>query len=196
MAIDPCDQPLERRLVDAALRCVARWGVAKTTVEDVAREAGCSRATLYRAFPGGKDPLFETVVALEVGRLVSGVTAAIEQADDLEAAVVGAVTRAARLVAGHAALRFLLTHEPGLVLPHLAFRRLDELLARVRVEFGPPLARLLGDEAEAARAAEWVARIVLSYTCSPAAGVDLTDDASVRRLVRAFVLPGLAVPTA
>ena len=35
----------------------ARWGLAKTTVEDAAREAGVSRATVYRYFPGGRDEL-------------------------------------------------------------------------------------------------------------------------------------------
>ena len=42
------------RIVEATLRCIARWGIAKTTLDDVAREAGCGRATIYRAFPGGK----------------------------------------------------------------------------------------------------------------------------------------------
>ena len=38
--------------LDAALACVARVGVAKTTLDDVAKEAGCARATVYRCFPG------------------------------------------------------------------------------------------------------------------------------------------------
>jgi AcrR family transcriptional regulator len=49
-------------LIDATLQCIARWGVAKTGLDDVAREAGVSRATVYRAFPGGKDALFNTVL--------------------------------------------------------------------------------------------------------------------------------------
>ena len=36
------------RLLDAAERCFARWGPAKTTLEDIAEEAGVSRATVYR----------------------------------------------------------------------------------------------------------------------------------------------------
>ena len=40
------------RLLDATVACIARVGVSKTTLDDVAREAGCSRATLYRYFPG------------------------------------------------------------------------------------------------------------------------------------------------
>lgn len=46
----------EARVVDALFDCVARWGMAKTTVEDVARSAGISRATVYRLFPGARGP--------------------------------------------------------------------------------------------------------------------------------------------
>ena len=44
---------VRERLLQATYACVARWGLAKTTVEDAAREAGVSRATVYRYFPGG-----------------------------------------------------------------------------------------------------------------------------------------------
>lgn len=183
----------DQRIIDAALRCVARWGLAKTTVEDVAREAGCSRATLYRVFPGGKDAVFGAVADHELGRLEAVVAAAVAAAGTLEDALVAAITSVGRHLDSHATFRFLLAHEPGLVLPHLAFHELDALLARVRTVGGPLFEPHLDAEA-AARTAEWVARIVISYTCSPAATVQLTDDASVRRLVRAFVLPGLLVP--
>jgi hypothetical protein len=42
-----------QRILEATYVCVARWGLAKTTVEDAAREAKVSRATVYRTFPGG-----------------------------------------------------------------------------------------------------------------------------------------------
>ena len=182
-------------IADAALRCIARWGVAKTTLEDVAREAGASRATVYRAFPGGKDALFAALADREVHRLESAVEAAVADADDLEDALVAAIVAVARHLEGHAAFQFLLAHEPGLVLPHLAFRELDRLLARVRAFGAPLVARHLGgDLDEAGVAAEWVARIVLSYTSCPAPGVVLTDVESVRKLVRSFVLPAFLVP--
>lgn len=38
-------------LLDAAGVAFERWGVAQATMVDVARLAGCSRATLYRHFP-------------------------------------------------------------------------------------------------------------------------------------------------
>ena len=49
--------PARDRVVAAAERCFARYGVGKTTVEDVAAAAGTSRATVYRLFPGGRDEI-------------------------------------------------------------------------------------------------------------------------------------------
>ncbi|MGH9301919.1 MAG: TetR/AcrR family transcriptional regulator, partial [Acidimicrobiales bacterium] len=61
---DPVPAPdggpsLEERIMDSALECGSRWGVAKTSLDDVARQAGCSRATIYRLFPGGKASLVQ-----------------------------------------------------------------------------------------------------------------------------------------
>ena len=59
------------RIVDGALRCLARQGIAKTTVDDIARAAGLSRATAYRTFPRGKEGILAAVVETEVARLFS-----------------------------------------------------------------------------------------------------------------------------
>jgi AcrR family transcriptional regulator len=47
------DPALRERLLEAAYECVGRYGLAKTTVEDVVKQSGVSRATVYRVFPGG-----------------------------------------------------------------------------------------------------------------------------------------------
>jgi len=47
----------ETEVLGATVECVARWGLSKTTLDDVARAAGVSRATVYRLFPGGRDVL-------------------------------------------------------------------------------------------------------------------------------------------
>lgn len=41
------DDEIEKRLLDAAERLLLRFGYDKTTLDDVAREAGVSRSTLY-----------------------------------------------------------------------------------------------------------------------------------------------------
>ncbi len=55
------DLSLEDRVLDAVKACCERWGMAKVTIDDIAAEAGCSRATVYRLFPGGKDIIYETL---------------------------------------------------------------------------------------------------------------------------------------
>src|SRR5690242_17733681 len=79
----------ETRILDAALRCFGRWGVAKTTFDDIAREAGYSRATVYRFFPGGKESLLDAVVELETARAFEIIGACLEAAPDLEDLLVG-----------------------------------------------------------------------------------------------------------
>jgi AcrR family transcriptional regulator len=161
------------RIVDAALGCLARQGSAKTTVDDIARASGFSRATLYRTFPGGKDDVLEAVVATEVARVFSALAVAMGEATDLEEVLVAGMSEAARRLSGHRALAYMLGHEPELILPHLTFA-----------------ARWLEPD-QASRAAEWAVRIVLAYVADPAPGTDLADPDDTRALVRAFVLPGI-----
>ena len=183
------------RIVDAVLDCLAAQGLAKTTLDDVARAAGCSRATVYRVFPGGKEALLTAAVETEVSRLFSELAVRMGRASSLEDVLVAGMAGAAVTVTGHRALGFLLEHEPEVVLPHLAFDHHDRVLAVVRQYAAPFLGRWL-DHDEAERVAEWAARIVLSYLGCPADDVDLTDAGDVRRLVRTYVLPGIGVLSA
>jgi AcrR family transcriptional regulator len=180
----------ELRVVDATLRCIARWGVAKTTLDDVAREAGWSRATVYRLFPGGKDAVLETVVEVELGRLFATLDERLAGAADLEDLLVAGMSEAGARITRHPALRFLVTHEPEVILPQISFARAERVLAKAASFASPYLARWLPPE-EAYRVGEWVTRIVISYAASPSNCVDVADAASVRRLVRSFVLPGI-----
>lgn len=50
------------RLIDAAIRCIRAHGISQTFVDDIAREAGLSRPTAYRAF-GSRKALLESVAA-------------------------------------------------------------------------------------------------------------------------------------
>ncbi len=191
-ALSPVDAPPAERIVDATLRCVARWGLAKTTVDDVAREAGVSRATLYRLFPGGRDAVLDGVVSVECQRFFRRLDGIVAGAGSLEDLLVTGIVEAATTLAGHAPLQFLLAHEPEAILPHLAFQRMDSPLRAVAATAGPYLEPWLGDPEAAARGAEWIARILFSYLAAPSAGIDVTDADSVRHLVTTYILPGLA----
>src|SRR5688572_13526843 len=123
--LNPGLQPAAHRITRAALRCIARWGVAKTTLDDIAREAGCSRATVYRTFPGGKDVVVEALVREELGLFFSHLAADLDEAGDLESLLVTALTSSYRAIRDHEALQFLLAHEPEVVLPLVAFGQYD-----------------------------------------------------------------------
>jgi AcrR family transcriptional regulator len=181
----------EANVVEAALRCIARWGLGKTTLEDIAREAGCSRATVYRLFPGGKAALIDVVGRHEIARLLLEVTERIDPAPDLESLLVDAIEVAARFFVDNAALAMLCQHEPEVLLPILSFDRLDPLLEVASAFVGPFAARFV-DDRTAGELVEWAARLVLSYSFEPSSFVDLTDPAHVHRLVRTRLLPGAA----
>src|SRR4051794_19310063 len=82
---------VEDRILDAALVLVARWGVTKTALGDIAKAAGCSRATLYRAFPGGKRHLFLALATRELTTYRRGILDAIDAADELADALTRAL---------------------------------------------------------------------------------------------------------
>jgi AcrR family transcriptional regulator len=65
--IPPDTTAARERLVDAAERCIDRFGLAKTTLEDVAAEASVSRATIYRYF-ANRDELMLEVLLRELAR--------------------------------------------------------------------------------------------------------------------------------
>jgi len=178
------------RIVDGTLRCLARQGIAKTTVDDIAREAGLSRATVYRTFPKGKEGILAAVVETELARLFSSLAVAMGEANDLEDVLVAGMVTSARWLRSHEALGYLLEHEPGTVLPSLTFGGLDRLLLAAGDLAAPFFARWLEPE-QASRAAEWAVRIVMAYCANPAPDTDLSDPDDARALVHTFVLPGI-----
>ena len=109
--------------------------------------------------------------------------------DTLEDAVVAVVLRAAEWLSSHPALRFVMTAEPEVLLPHLAFDGADRVLHAGAMVIAPALTPFLDPDA-AERAGEWLARMILSYVSSPTDLVDLADPLSVRMLVADFVVPG------
>jgi AcrR family transcriptional regulator len=173
------------RAVAATLRCLGRWGWRRTSFDDVAREAGCSRATLYRAYPTGKDALLAAVVAADAARLYDALEAEMAEARDLPDALVGGVVTIGRFVAAHEALGYLLRNEPDVVLPHVCFRGAEQVLAH-SAALGPPLLARWCSPVDAARLAEWVARMALAYGLRPSPHVDVTDRQSVGRLITTF----------
>lgn len=182
------DPDLRDRILDGALTLVGRWGVAKTSLADVARTARCSRATLYRAFPGGKQHLFLALAEREIDAYLEAVTEAIATADDLPDAVTRGLVVATRLLRDHDAAQFVLAFEPDLVVPYLSFHRIDVVYRTTSATVGPHLERYLPAD-RAAWLAEWAARIFITYLFNPDPAIDLADAEQARHHIETFVLP-------
>jgi len=180
-------QPTGRdRILEATYACVARYGLAKTTVEDAAREAGLSRATVYRYFPGGKDQLIAEVIAWEAQRFFVRLADAVSGADSFARLVEDALVFAHQAVAKHEVLQKILVTEPDRLLPQLTLEgaRLKQLItAFLRGRLPADQLRPGVSEEEAA---DYVARMVLSYI-NGSGRWDLTDRNQVRELVRAEI---------
>lgn len=187
---------LRDRLLDAAYRCVARFGLGKTTVEDVVRASGVSRATIYRYFPGGRDELLRETVGHELARYFTDLADHVRDAPDLAELLARGLVHARRTVREHEVLRTMLETEPERLLPLLTTES-----ARSRPFIASFLHPYLERERAAGRvrpgvdleaAADYLARSILSLIASPGRW-DFDDPAAVAMLVRDELLGGISV---
>jgi AcrR family transcriptional regulator len=155
------------RILRATARCVVRWSVSKTTLTDVAEEAGVSRATLYRVFPGGRAELLQAVVQHEVDAFFGELAAVTAHSPELASLLVDGLLHARRALDGHGLYQRVMDTEPHLILPMVTVEswrirqavaeRLREPVEKAGLEPGPELDELC----------EFLARMVLSCIETP-----------------------------
>ena len=186
----------EARIAPALLACTARWGLAKTTIDDIAREAGVSRATVYRLYPGGKAAISNAASNAEVVRLSVDLADGLRGVDDLEEALTRTLHMSVAFLAQQEVFRFVRDHEPAEFARLVSMERLESLLCTAGMILSPMLAPAFdaaGIDEVALRdeTAVWLARIIASHVLHPDADADLADPDVARQLVRSFVLPAL-----
>jgi AcrR family transcriptional regulator len=178
------------RLLEATYGCIARDGIAATSLEEAARAAGVARATHYRYFPGGREELLGAVITWETVRFFWRLAEAVADAPDLATLLIDGIVFAHRAIEEHDVLQRLLGTEPELLTPQLTVDapRIVNLLQSFFVgRFG---AHELREGLSPADAAEYVARMTLSFISSPGRW-DLSDRVQVRTLVRKEILAGV-----
>jgi AcrR family transcriptional regulator len=176
------------RILDATLAAIADHGIARMSLEDVARRAGLSRQTVYRYFPS-KGALLAATVLREEEALIAAVNAAAAVHGELASAVEAAIATALRAGREHAVLQRLLATEPESLLPLLttdsgpvlsAARRATAAILAERLPAAPPV--------QVETAADAMARLVVSYVINPPAD---TPESAAKRLAE-LLLEGLA----
>jgi AcrR family transcriptional regulator len=187
------ERTVNDRVLDAAERCLRRSGIRRTTMIEVAEEAGISRAWLYRHFPD-KDTLVLAVLVRSDEAFWTQARDHVSKAQGLSAQVAEAV-------------RLSRSQEPGALLLALTSSEPDAVGAVVGTGIGDMLPGLATfwhayvEEAKAegevradldvARAAEWIMRVVISLVSIPSGLVDTGDPRELRRFLDDFLVAGL-----
>lgn len=78
-------------ILDATEACFARFGLEKTTIDDIADEAGISRSMIYRHF-NGRDELLTGVLARLTDRFTADLAARVDDHATLGEFIVAAIT--------------------------------------------------------------------------------------------------------
>ncbi len=173
-------------ILDAAGRVFAEVGVRRATMIDVARAAGCSRATLYRYFPDqvALHHAFVHRATLSIARRL---------ADDRRSGAPGSL--ADRVLAGIAAVRsdpvLAVWFRPENLAVPLAVSQSSELLRTMSTGVFAELGVDARDAEELERRGEWLLRCIVSLLAMPAPDAD-----AERSLVESFVVPALLAPHA
>jgi AcrR family transcriptional regulator len=180
------------RLIDAAEACFQRYGVVKTTVEDVAATAKVSRATVYRYF-ADRDELILGVLLREAGRFLDRLRTEINREPDIDRAIVNGVLFTVDAVRANEHLALLFAPEAIGITTSIAGA--SEALFRLTTDFLRPIyeaareAGQLRPEIDLDEAAEWTLRAVLSMLTVQ--GPSKRRPAEQRRFLSTFLVPAL-----
>jgi AcrR family transcriptional regulator len=182
------------RVLEGAYDCIARRGMAKTTVDDVAAASGVSRATIYRIFPGGKDEVLRDTVGWEMDNFFLRLGQELGDAADFPEFLERALPLARRELLEHAVLQKVLETEPDRLNALITVQQ-HRVIGAIAAYFLPLLERdraagHVDPSVDLAQCAEYVARLSLSLIASPGRH-DLADRAEVDHLVRRELLGGV-----
>ena len=184
---------MRTRILESTVVCLGRFGIAKTTVDDVARAAGVARATVYRHFPDGRDQLIAEGITWAVARFFHELFVAVADESDLADLLEHALFHAHRAVGEHEVLQKVLETEPERLMPQLS-QSAPMIQEAVRTFLAERLggARLRAG-VEVDEAADWLSRMGLSFIIAEGRW-DLSDRDEVRRLVRDELLAPILSP--
>ncbi|AYF79625.1 TetR/AcrR family transcriptional regulator [Nocardia yunnanensis] len=109
---------IETRILDAALAQFQKVGVKKSTIEDVAKQAGVDRVTVYRRV-GSRDDLVQAVVSREVATLLTDLASLPDRHTDLGGLIAEIFVTVITRWRAHPLVERLLAVEPERILVKL-----------------------------------------------------------------------------
>ena len=175
-------------ILDAAQRVFEQYGARRANVEDVARTAGISRSTLYRAYPN-KEALLEAVLLRQLDDFLTQLDRVAADLPPREA-VVECFTRGMALTREIPLLARLVETEPEIITGIGGSAQTSVVLGsthRVAGTLRRSGATMPDDELHVV--AELMLRIAYTYMLNPHGSVDMTDPGAVRAYAERYLAP-------
>lgn len=173
------------RILDAAERLFAERDAASVGMNEIARAAGCSRATLYRYFDS-RETLYTAYVHREAQRLYRDLTERVAGLTDPRERLVEGMVSAVRTVRDSPPLASWFTHTGPPIGGEMAER--SEVVTALVGGF----VRSLGIDEDGVEArSRWLVRILTSLLLFPG-----RDEDEERAMLQEFVIPVVVEPRA
>jgi len=179
-----------KRLLLAAMRCIRRLGVRKSTMEEIAAQAGVSRITLYREF-GSREALVTEVTTYRAAAFNKRFMARADRFDDLPSMLEAYLSAAAAMAAQNPVTRGLVRGPlnftaPGTPMHALTYQTWLPVLEKARRQGQLP------QEMDFTDAAQWI--LIAQFTlCKLAVDTGLEPE-RFKTLIGAYVVPAFAPP--
>lgn len=175
------------RLCEAALECFIRHGYEKTTMSDIAKEAGIARPTLYKHFKTKADVLF-TAIDLQAYHFANTVANYARQFKTVEERIVETIIYVVRELPMHRYLALVLKSEFNEILSKRAFsdeatQIFSKITSAPLVEIRPELKK------QEIELSEMMSRFAISLIQFP--GKYSNDHDELEGLIKRRILPGL-----
>jgi AcrR family transcriptional regulator len=189
--VQPADDALSQRILDAALELAAASGLRNLTMDDVATRARVGRMTVYRRF-GSRAALVDALAVRECRRCLDTIAAARDPQAPVDERLAKLFTTTLEVIREHPLLERLARVEPEALLRELT-RDSSEVFGLVHgflaglIREGQAAGELAAGDADLL--AELGIRLGASFVLMPDSRLARGDKQATREAVRAILAP-------
>jgi len=189
---DTKERPVRERLLDSAEGCLEQFGPQKTSMEDVARAAGMSRATVYRYFEN-RDALLLAVASRQSSALASEAISYLSRFNTISDWLVEGLLFTLREIPNRPVFASLVTSLDSRASGNLLLGSTG--LVQIGVDVLQPMFAnakaqgLLRDDIDSEMLIEWLLRMLWTYLNAPSQVA--TDEEGMRKLFRMMLIPAV-----
>ena len=190
--VEPPNDALSERILDAALDICAASGVRNLTMDEVADRADVGRMTVYRRF-GSRERLEEALAVREARRCLAELDSTVDPGAPVADQISQGLLASLRLIREHPLLDRMSRHEPAAALAALtsegaAVFAMGRAFAASRLADAQK-AGIVDRDIDPEQAAEILVRLGFSFLLIPQSSLPLDDDERMRELAETLIAP-------